>query len=682
MKRPILMFIVFLTFFMLLGVSQAQLNSVNGVQNTEFLETSLPLAEPNSNLLTNPSFENGYTGWKWEPTNTSCSRAIYTDTPHGGAKFLATARNNAYPNCNSVYQDVFLIPQIGETFTYGVWLKAPWGPQSNIPVTLWFTGQWDNPGQAALTASLDNTWRCFQVTLTIHHIGQNNRLRPTVYLPNLGPDVNIDDVYLGRGAVQYCPTAPTPTATPPVPVPTPPPPNQSIINAAKSLTGMPYSATRNTFCSGGVYGPWKATHGVCTDVAIDAYLWGTGGQSVASSCGTNVNTTMRKSSGGINLELLLYQDYLAHRGRYRWGSARNSEDMRRYFLANQQYISCSSSNWRVGDIGWFDWGGDGKADHTVVVSQVSNGKPTSVFHAPGCSGSNCSCANHKACETNTNWWSRNASKCMAGGRLATSMDQSNLLSFAPQSLGYLRVSSTNINLDIVVYDSNGKKAGQIIDYSFVAENNEDFIPYIPYQDYGTNDTEQWLALYNPEEGAYRIQLTAQSDTPYDLSVSYVIDDIVQETIFYSGSLNSGQQVASPLVFTPNASGNKLSVERPSPSPIIEIPSLLTITSTASLLITELSSVSDVTGIHLTMSDLQTQEGLIIPASALSVSENNFSITSGGNKNILVNIAWPGKAGSTYRGQLVLTSQNGISRQIPIEFIPNQDYSIYLPAILR
>lgn len=195
-----------------------------------------------SNLLSNPGFEENFTSWLWYPNSGSCSKAIYSDgNSHGGLKHLATARNSTYPNCNSVYQDKFLIPQTGDKFTYGVWLRSPWTPQT-VPIALWFTGPGGGEYQVGSQAYIDNTWRCFQMTLTINQIGQNNRLRTEIYLPNLGPDVNIDDVYLGYGQVQYCPLPPIPTPTPfpttiPAPIPTPPP-NSCVMPFFSQVNGQ------------------------------------------------------------------------------------------------------------------------------------------------------------------------------------------------------------------------------------------------------------------------------------------------------------------------------------------------------------------------------------------------------------------------------------------------------------
>ncbi len=45
----------------------------------------------------------------------------------------------------------------------------------------------------------------------------------------------------------------------------------------------------------------------------------------------------------FDLQDALYQDHRAHPGRYRWGSARNAEDMRRYFSYNQQLLPHSQA---------------------------------------------------------------------------------------------------------------------------------------------------------------------------------------------------------------------------------------------------------------------------------------------------------------------------------------------------
>ncbi|MCB0309577.1 MAG: hypothetical protein KDD48_09420, partial [Bdellovibrionales bacterium] len=81
-----------------------------------------------------------------------------------------------------------------------------------------------------------------------------------------------------------------------------------IVGEARLDIGMPYDINRG--CSSpyvGCSGPFHGFYaGECTDLAMDAY---------------NAGAT-------FNIQNHLYQDHLANPGRYRYGTARNSEDMR------------------------------------------------------------------------------------------------------------------------------------------------------------------------------------------------------------------------------------------------------------------------------------------------------------------------------------------------------------------
>jgi hypothetical protein len=170
--------------------------------------TDTPTPTPVGNLVRNPGFEEGgpkeYLHWSWNPSTGICSRAIYTSAiaePHEGQRYLATGSSDDYPNCSSVYQDVWITPQPGQEYTLGVWLRSPWAPQS-LSVALWAMGG-STPDGSSRDVSLDDTWRCFAVTLQVSH-SSNNRLRVEVYLPNRNLDVNLDDFVLWYGQPRVC----------------------------------------------------------------------------------------------------------------------------------------------------------------------------------------------------------------------------------------------------------------------------------------------------------------------------------------------------------------------------------------------------------------------------------------------------------------------------------------------
>jgi Leucine-rich repeat (LRR) protein len=161
------------------------------------------LSPMSANFLLNPGFENGFTNWTW---GLPCSQSILGVDSMEGTNHLVTSKSSGYPNCLSVWQEFYTTINVGQSYTFGVWLRSPWSPQT-IPIALWFTG---SPGGAnayhsANNVSIDNTWQCFQTTLYIDRINLNNRLKVEIYLPNINLDVNIDGVYLGSGQVQYCP---------------------------------------------------------------------------------------------------------------------------------------------------------------------------------------------------------------------------------------------------------------------------------------------------------------------------------------------------------------------------------------------------------------------------------------------------------------------------------------------
>ena len=144
--------------------------------------------------------------------------------------------------------------------------------------------------------------------------------------------------------------------------------SNSLVNEARRDIGMPYPpAPYNRGCQNnhrGCGGPYHGFYlGVCTDLILDAYN---------SGAGFDIHAAIQKdASNPLNWF------------RYRWRSGRNAEDMRRYFVHNQVLLT-GNNNYQPGDIGFFDWHGDGVTDHALLIASVDgNGRPLRVVDAPG-----------------------------------------------------------------------------------------------------------------------------------------------------------------------------------------------------------------------------------------------------------------------------------------------------------
>ena len=175
-----------------------------------------PIPPAGPNLLGNAGFEDGgardFLSWTFSPSNSSCSRAQHENIwpfAHTGARFLSTGRSPEYPNCSSVWQEVGIAPQVGQTYTAGFWLRngknANPPTSQNVVIALWGT-RGPNPESAGNTVTItDFQWSCHQLWFTPNQSG-NTVLKIEIYLDKtwLG-DVHADDLYLGYGKVQYCP---------------------------------------------------------------------------------------------------------------------------------------------------------------------------------------------------------------------------------------------------------------------------------------------------------------------------------------------------------------------------------------------------------------------------------------------------------------------------------------------
>lgn len=170
---------------------------------------------PGENLLKNAGFEDGGTreflGWTFSPDNRSCSRAQHENTwpfaRAGSARFLSAGRSSVYPNCSSVWQEVNVVPLVNQTYTAGFWLRNGGNENQfqNAVIALWGT-RGPNPESASASVTLQSySWSCHQLWFTPTR-SDNTVLKVEIYLDKTWVmDVQADDLYLGYGAVQYCP---------------------------------------------------------------------------------------------------------------------------------------------------------------------------------------------------------------------------------------------------------------------------------------------------------------------------------------------------------------------------------------------------------------------------------------------------------------------------------------------
>lgn len=145
-------------------------------------------------------------------------------------------------------------------------------------------------------------------------------------------------------------------------------PMRVIEEAAKDL-GMPYHYDRG--CPSplkGCGGPFHGFYaGYCTDLILDAYLWG----------------------ANYNIQTALEHDALANPTHiYAWRNARNAHDMWRFFFYTGQLLS-SGAPYFPGDIVFFDWDENGEIDHVALIAETySNHTPRYLYDATGVIASN------------------------------------------------------------------------------------------------------------------------------------------------------------------------------------------------------------------------------------------------------------------------------------------------------
>jgi len=484
---------------------------------------------------------------------------------------------------------------------------------------------------------------------------------------------------------------------PPTPTPTPPPPPPgNIVEAARAEIGMPYcsdwqySANRHTFC--GDWGPWRSQRGVCSDVVIDAYLAGTSGQAQPFPCGVGQWWAFIHTSGGANLINLVQADYQRHHERYpRRGNGRSAEDMRIYFVYNQAYLGKNEA-WQPGDVAFFDWEGDGWSDHVGIIAAVgSQGMPTRMVHSPGCTGSHCSCPGFQACEVN--WHAGYQASAMGHGRLNATGLMLHTAGESEVEVDSLRITLTSTDttpLAMTLYNSAGHYAAKEMNPDIVANNNDRFIPYIPYNIYDVQADAQTLTLYSPLTGTYRLLIAAEAAQTYDLQIAtYKGDQAISSQTFTGHPIAANESQTSLILLHYDGADLLAESTTLSGSAHVELPVVIGAEVTVGQSVTLTWRITETGGYQPVGTLALRAEPFSLPTGQpLDIQSVTFSpspvLGAGQTATLHAQLSIPSSSqGGIYYGAFNIKGTTGQNWTLPVQLtVLDRWWAIYLPLILR
>jgi len=437
----------------------------------------------------------------------------------------------------------------------------------------------------------------------------------------------------------------------------------NIVSESRLDIGMPYDTNRG--CSSpyfGCGGPYHGFYaGVCTDLVLDAYNAGV----------------------PFNIQNALYQDHINNPGRYRYGTARNSEDMRRYFNYHQNLLPHDQS-YQLGDIAFFDWNEDGITDHVNVISEVDpSGRPQKMVDATGVYSGNPS-----GLAFEHSWASYYDQHTTGHARLST------LFSFYVDSmtdpLETLRVTLISNSVRLSLSDIKGKSTSESYDENLVASNVETFIPYIPGGNFNDLGDQKVITVFHPLSNSsdYFVRLEGQVDTTYELLIETLEGATITDSQLFTETIEANSYQLAEIALTNPNGIIEFIASPPSPSPIVSAPpslSLVGLFGTSAELKFDVSEVGGqlpINAVLISITDLTNQIGETIPNNKLTISPNDlFDVGANGSQQIIVQIDLVGLLPGTYQGSIVINTQNAGILMIPFS-LEIQFHKINLPVVLK
>ena len=433
------------------------------------------------------------------------------------------------------------------------------------------------------------------------------------------------------------------------------------VTEARVDIGMPYSVYRGcpspyVGCGGPHHGFY---YGVCTDLAMDAY----------------------NAGASFNLQNALLQDHPAHPGRYRYGSVRYPEDMRRYFHHNQQWLPHSQA-YQPGDVAFFDWDADGLSDHVGVVSEIdADGRPLRMVHAPG------------VCEVNPggqafeqDWNSHYDQHIQGHGRLS---ETGALTTSADETLQLLRITIDSPSVALCLRDANGKSTSDTYDENLVASGIEASIPYIPGGSYADLGTEQVITVTQPlsNTSQYFVELTGEAAATYHLRIETVQGASVTDSEVFTQTIAAGETHGGAITLSAPGGAIQFSTTSPAPAPLpgipesLELAGLVGTSAQGTFTITETGGQQALQNVALSATEMMDSLGGTVSGSLLVISPDDFTVPAGDGQQVDVQVDLVGVTPGVYRGALMIRSDNAGTRMIPLT-LNVQFHQVYLPTVLK
>ena len=438
-------------------------------------------------------------------------------------------------------------------------------------------------------------------------------------------------------------------------------PRDWIVSEAQANIGMPYDIERG--CPSPYLGCGYPYHGfnagVCTDSILDAYLHG--------------------ATEDIQASLAL--DHASNPGRYQYGTARYSEDLRRFFNANEELL-LPADPFLKGDIAFFDWDGNSISDHAAVITQVdATGRPLSLVDAKGFTANNLT-----GTVTEEAWSSYYEQYSLGHGRISIGAPGAPITT--TQTLNTLRVQLEPASASMRLVDNNGKTVSSEYDENLVASNVAAYIPYIPGGSYDEASTKTTITVTQPYANSpdYFVDLTSAVTNAYTLTIETLQDGIPTDVETISSSINPGDthQVTVKLKNTP---GFVIDSATLAASPRLLFPGTLDLYGTKGTSIQTSFTISETSGLlldraEISASILKNQMGGSVAASKLSLTPNRFSITGGQSQQVVLVVDLVGVNPGMYQGRLYITSRNDNPVMIPLTVFVDLYRRYYLPLTVR
>jgi hypothetical protein len=237
---------------------------------------------------------------------------------------------------------------------------------------------------------------------------------------------------------------------------------------------------------------------------------------------------------------------------------------------------------------------------------------------------------------------------------------------------------------LYLYDDEGKFISRMFNSDFVATDDPNFDPYLPYASFDNTSSTQSVHVPDIEDGIYRVEIIGEAAVFYTLQIQVLDNENVIAEEVYKGDLQKGEILSSDIMISVDENDTLLTSDPPTANATLNTYEEFTLYGLSGTLL-----ISETTGIDSLQLTLEPTSLTALffdtwASDSIELSATELTIPAGGSREVSFTISPQSiQLDAVYFGAILIRSGDTYLRRIPLAIaMPVTNSSIFLPVVIR